>query len=96
MKSRGFSYATPWDAYSDPRWISVSASTEHSPDEIATAQADMSCKDSTNLVGMAVAVESAYDTRYINSRHDDLMKIRKNLELRVDNANALISAAGNA
>ena len=95
MKSKGFSYATPMAAYTNPKWIADQDPSKHSADEIATAQADISCKESTNLVGVAVAVESAYDTDYIKRRHGDLLKAKRDLELRVNNANALIAAARN-
>lgn len=83
------------DAYIDPKWIADNDPSEHSADEIATAHADMSCKESTNLVGTAVAVESAYDADYIKRRHDDLVKAKADLELRVNNAKALIAATRN-
>lgn len=95
MKTKGLTYATPMDAYLNPKWVVDNGPSKHSSDEIGTAQADMECKESTNLVGVAVAVENAYDTNYITSHHADLLKAKRDLDLRVNNADALISAAKN-
>ena len=71
LEKQRYSYATPWDADADPRWHEESSgagsTVTHSRDEIATATADMSCKQSTNFMGIAVAVETAYDNQYISA-----------------------------
>ncbi|MFI2206680.1 hypothetical protein ACH47Z_39340 [Streptomyces sp. NPDC020192] len=65
MKAHGFVYATPADAYTDPRWrtpaMSSHGSVTHSRAELATATTDMACKQSTNFMGITVAVQSGYD-----------------------------------
>ncbi|MCL2483519.1 MAG: hypothetical protein FWF43_08935, partial [Propionibacteriaceae bacterium] len=42
--------------------------------------ADMNCKISTNLVGVAVAVQSAYDQVYIDSHRDALNTWKQKLD----------------
>lgn len=71
MKSKGFNYATPFKIQDDS-----SISQPLNPDALArlraVAVADMACKKSTNLVGVGVAVASAYEQRYIDSHRDAL------------------------
>jgi hypothetical protein len=55
MASDGFSYSNPMDAVADPRWQTAAPSRL----EIRTAQADVACKATTNLVGTWFTVESA-------------------------------------
>ncbi len=61
MKIRGFAAQQPLQLLSDPRWNTPAPT----PEEIATATADVDCKIETNLVGVAVAVLKAYDNEYI-------------------------------
>jgi hypothetical protein len=70
MKKRGFDYPDPVSAEFDPRW-GVGAS-DGSAEQIATATADMDCKAETNLVGIELAVQSAYDQEYIESHREAL------------------------
>jgi hypothetical protein len=69
MKDQGFPYTDPLAAVGDAKWRTLDAA---SPQEIATATADVQCKISTNLIGIAVAVETAYDQRYIDAHADAL------------------------
>lgn len=46
---------------------------------IATATADVECKLSTNLVGVAVAVEIAYDRQYIEMHPAQLTEFKRRL-----------------
>lgn len=62
MKEKGFSFESPIDAIGDPAWQGGSVTAE----QISAAVADVDCKISTNLVGIGVAVQSAYDQRYID------------------------------
>lgn len=98
MKSKGFSYASPWAAYFDPKWRSFSApgavSRTHTPEEIATATADLDCKLSTNLMGVAVAVETAYDKQYIDSHTAALSAFKRSLDDRLAKAQRLIASGG--
>lgn len=48
--------------------------------EISAATADIACKAQTNLVGIAVAVESAYELRYIEQNHNALDDLRQSVQ----------------
>ncbi|MFC1421253.1 hypothetical protein [Streptacidiphilus cavernicola] len=98
MKSRGFDYASPWAAYLDPKWRtrpkgSTTAPQLHTPLEVATAAADLACKQSTNLIGVAVAVETAYDDQYIRSHAAALALFKQQLDARLRKAEQVITAA---
>ncbi|MFG2913806.1 hypothetical protein ACGF0D_13050 [Kitasatospora sp. NPDC048298] len=69
MAERGHSYATPGDALKDPRW---GANTRPSAEEIATATADVRCKERTNVVGVWFTVETAYENELIRLRLPEL------------------------
>jgi hypothetical protein len=98
MKSKGFSYASPWAAYFDPKWRSMprpgTLSRTHTPQEIATATADQDCKLSTNLMGIAVAVEAAYDKQYIDSHAAALSAFKLSLDDRLAKARRIIATGG--
>jgi len=68
MKDKGFSYDTPQAAIGDTAWRGAAVSAA----QIATASADVACKVSTNLVGIGVAVQSAYDQQYIDAHRAEL------------------------
>lgn len=79
MTERGYTYTDPQAALGDPRWSQDRASDQASAAQIATAVADVECKISTNLIGVAVAVQSAYDQQYIQSHADQLSAYRTHL-----------------
>jgi hypothetical protein len=87
MEVKGYVYPTPDAAYSDPRWALAGHSQEdfaafvHTPQEIATMTADMDCKKSTNLMGVAVAVIDAYDQAYIASHASQLADFQRQLHV---------------
>ncbi|KUN99124.1 hypothetical protein [Streptomyces caeruleatus] len=72
MKSDGYKYTSPTEAATDARW---QTNTGKGPGkaETATAAADMACKKRVRYLDVVVAVESAYEQRYI-SRHAEQMK----------------------
>ena len=73
MKGQGFDYATPNDAigsFTSPGGPTVTAV------EKATASADIQCKIQTNLVGIGVAVQSAYDQQYIDTHREQLAALQ--------------------
>ncbi|MFI5645277.1 hypothetical protein [Kitasatospora sp. NPDC051705] len=101
MKDRGFAYATPADAYMDPRWRSgrtqgAAAPADHTPAELATAAADDACKRSTNFMGIAVAVQAAYDRQYIAAHPQELAAFAQGVSRHVADAQKLVAqgAAG--
>jgi hypothetical protein len=77
MRRAGFSYRTPWDANDDPRWW-VDQDTASDP-EIATATADVGCREDANLVGLWYAVETAHQTRLIEENSEQLRALEQYL-----------------
>jgi hypothetical protein len=73
MKTRGFTYADPLSAIADERWrfeLSGPSSAQK-----ATAAADIACKQQTNLVAKAAAIQAAYDQAYITSHRAELAAV---------------------
>ncbi|WP_239405811.1 hypothetical protein [Frankia sp. Cj3] len=83
MAESGFRYNTPLDAIGDLQWRRPPApdgsTTPASPTEITVASTDVDCKIKTNLVGIAVAVQSAYDNRYIESHAAQLVEFKNRI-----------------
>lgn len=80
MKAAGFpDYRTPHDALADPQWYQKQGAAPTTR-QIATASADISCKRSTNLVGIGLAIQSAYDHEYIQKNRDALDAYKKQLD----------------
>ncbi|MFJ8622013.1 hypothetical protein ACIRD3_04125 [Kitasatospora sp. NPDC093550] len=102
MQGKGYRYPTPQDVLADttllPRTAEVNGvvSVEHSPRELRQASDDVACKLSTNLVGIALAVQSAYDTRYIESHGPALAAYRQRIEDRVRAAERILREQGKA
>ncbi len=65
-------------------------------EELATATADLTCKQKTDLMGVAIAVQSAYDRQYIASHASALDAFKKQLEDRVNKATQVVAAGGAA
>jgi hypothetical protein len=76
MRSKGFDYETPLAPLGSESRLN---GTWPKSAEIATATADVDCKISTNLVGMAVAVEAAYQAEYIGENQSQLREYRVRL-----------------
>lgn len=96
MKGKGYNYATPWDAMEDPRWSNKEAFTAKVPsgDQIATAEADLACKKSTNFMGIAIAIEFAYDDQYIKSHATQLADYAQKLSGRLKISAKVIAGNG--
>ncbi len=77
MVHHGYNYSAPVAAVSDPKWAAEGSSI--GPTQIAVASADIACKLTTNLVGVAVAVQSAYDDRYLNTHIQALVQFREQI-----------------
>jgi hypothetical protein len=80
MARAGYRYGSPWEP-NDARWGQAVT-----PQEIATATADVRCRQDTRLVDTWVAVESAYQRRLIAEHRDELAQARRNLDVRLRNA----------
>ncbi|GHE09074.1 hypothetical protein [Streptomyces alanosinicus] len=95
MKAHGFVYATPADAYMDPLWrasaMSTRSSVTHSRAEVATATTDMACKQSTNFMGITVAVQSGYDKQYITATTAALASFKRRLDKQIAVAEKIIA-----
>ncbi|WP_439681056.1 hypothetical protein [Embleya sp. MST-111070] len=99
MKAAGYHYATPDDALTDPNLVPPTGGPDagrHSAVEVAHATADVRCKTSTNLVGIAVAVQSAYDDLYIEGHRDALRDYHDRLTARLADARRIIAEAAGA
>ncbi|GAA4523300.1 hypothetical protein GCM10023192_00700 [Amycolatopsis samaneae] len=84
MTRAGYPYQRPIDPLIDPKWQRPISTQKGegppaTPAEIAAATTDIGCKLDTNLVGVAVAVQSAYDRRYIAAHADALSRFKERL-----------------
>jgi hypothetical protein len=73
MKQKGYSFADPYAAAES---ADLSTSTP-SASEIQTAEADVACKTSTNVVGVYFAVESSYENVEIQKDIQQLRDFQK-------------------
>ena len=74
MRRAGFSYASPQQASADPAWQHKTTARE-----IATAQADVTCKQQTNLLGIGLTVQAAYEQQLIDRNAAALAPLRTRL-----------------
>ena len=101
MKSAGYTYATPADAYADARWRKLPGGQQQQAEfvksvEIPTAEADLKCKQATDYMGLAIAAQSAYDAQYIASHTSALAAYKQRLDADVTKAEHVIAAAGSS
>ncbi len=90
MKELGFSYPDPKSANEDRRW----GSDEPTKVEIDTAVADAECKAKHNVVGVMLAVETAYQKRIIDQKVTELNELKALYSTQVANAAQIIASAG--
>ena len=67
MKAKGHQYSSPFEPFGDPKFQPAGSAKER-----RTAEDDVACKASTNLVGRWYAVESAYQNALIADHKTDL------------------------
>ncbi|WP_457032999.1 hypothetical protein [Kitasatospora sp. P5_F3] len=91
MKDKGFDYKEPVAAIGDPAW--QRQTSQPSPQEIATAAADVACKVGNNTVGIAVAVQTAYAARYIEANSAELAAYKQRTDDMVRKAAELAASA---
>ncbi|MFJ4095617.1 hypothetical protein ACIPYS_28850 [Kitasatospora sp. NPDC089913] len=89
MAERGYSYGTPADALKDPRW---GATTTPSAEEVATATADVECKERVNVVGVWFTVESAYEQELIRLRQPELTAAKAGNDAMLELAKSVTTA----
>ncbi len=87
MSESGFTYRTPMDANNDPQWSNEAASKV----EIAVATADVLCKKQTNLTGIRMAADSAYQRVSLQAHAQELSAIRAGQKRELDNAVRLLA-----
>lgn len=87
MAGSGYHYSTPMEANNDPQWSGERASTA----EIAVAVADVNCKKTTNLVGIRMAVDAAYQRRAIGQHGMELNAIKAGLARQAATASAILA-----
>jgi hypothetical protein len=75
MSDHGFNYTDPLEPLNEFQSESPASSRQ-----IATATADVDCKIDTNLVGIAVTVEDAYDQVYIEQHSAELEEYRTRID----------------
>lgn len=82
MKRAGFNYATPWDANDDPRWRGPKPNQA----EIATAVADVKCKQQARVVVTWLAEETTIQQQAINKNSAELSKVKLLQQAQARNA----------
>jgi hypothetical protein len=87
MARSGYRYNTPMAANNDPKWSGEKASAE----EIAVAVADVDCKKTTNLAGIRMAVDAAYQREAISQHSADLNAIKAGLARQAATASAILA-----
>ncbi|MEU5823269.1 hypothetical protein [Streptomyces sp. NPDC047803] len=89
MKEKGYTYAAPLDASDDPRFGSAEVSSE----EIATATADILCRDRTNVAKIWYDAETDMQTDAIEDRAEQLEEEADALDGAVKKAADVVSGA---
>lgn len=87
MAGSGYHYSTPMEANNDPKWSVAKASAE----EIAVAVADVGCKKATNLAGVRMAVNAAYQRKAISQHGVELDAIKAALVRQAATASATLA-----
>lgn len=88
MAHSGFYYRTPMEANDDPKWTGDKASKA----EIAVAVGDVRCKKQTNLTGIRMAVDSAYELVAINTNTRALAALEAGQQLQVRSAARIVAS----
>ncbi|MFF2022378.1 hypothetical protein ACFVW2_11325 [Streptomyces sp. NPDC058171] len=96
MKDAGFPYASPDAAAEDPRWRQEEGepSTYRAPEEIATAVADVTCKNKVRLVDRRFAAEKAHGQRIIDGNAAYFSELRVARERQLTRARDVIDGDG--
>lgn len=89
MKEAGYDYADPWGPNGEQRFGGEDAS----PEEIATARADVACRTKHGVNGIWVAVRSAYQDRLIGDNADALKQHRRLVDEQLRKATEIVSGA---
>ncbi len=87
MKGKGYKYKEPLDASDDPQF----SSREVTPQEIATATADIGCRDKTNVAKVWFDVETEYQKKMIEERAVQLNQETEELDSTVKKAAEILA-----
>lgn len=87
MSRLGYSYRSPWEP-NDFGWPSPTTT-----EEIATATADVACKKETNVAGILLTVETAYQLREIEEHAEELAAVKSWRDERVRKAADILAAS---
>ncbi|MFC4066339.1 hypothetical protein [Actinoplanes subglobosus] len=90
MRDAGYTYPDPETADSDPRWTQTPDAT---PVEIATATADVLCKQRTRLPDTMFAVETALQEEVVAQNRAGLLDVRATNQAALDRAGRILAAA---
>ncbi|TDD63371.1 hypothetical protein [Actinomadura rubrisoli] len=91
MKARDLDYDAPESARLDPDWDKRPTAEPPSERERHVAAADAACRQQTNIVGIAVAVETAHQSKLINENREKLEAGKTVVAQWLRNANAIIA-----
>jgi hypothetical protein len=89
MKKSGYDYRGPWDANDDPAW--AASGDVPSQREIATATADLRCRNSMNFAGVSDAIETAYQNQLIEQNAEALRAEKVKVDNQVKLATQLVA-----
>jgi hypothetical protein len=90
MRDEGYTYPDPAAADSDPRWAQTPTAT---PVEIATATADVLCKQRTRVADTMYAVETALQQQVVAENRAGLLEVRAMHQATLDKANRILATA---
>lgn len=86
MKDAGFSFATPVEA------MNAGWPRDPTPREIATATADVRCKEKADLVRIWLTAEAAYQAELVAQNEEALAEVKRLNAERVRRAEAVLAA----
>ena len=88
MSGEVFTYRTSREANNDAHW----SGPQPTDAEIVVALADVRCKKETNLVGIRMAVETAYQRLLIREHSEDMQRLMEGRERQLRNSTELLGA----
>ena len=101
MAGKGYHFTTAYDAMTSniAQEAPVTGTGDnqkvvHSAAEIAQATTDLACKQATNFMGIATAVQDAYDQQYIAQHTQALADYRRQFDDRIHAAAQIVASSG--
>lgn len=90
MKQAGYSYSDPVQAANDRKWSGINS--QPAPDEIATAEADVRCKQQAHVVGTWFAVESALEKELMDKHAQELTALKVGMDTETRLVASIVSS----